>query len=267
MAAVTFAEAARRLGHRSRSTLYRLKADHRLNHYLVDGPDGSTLLELTPEGRPTLEAYLAAVLEPGRGPQTRRREQRSQRDRRWELVAANLSAALEEIGGPSLTGKEAELLVLHMGPATWEVFPHGLPEKDAKDPDWIDQNLWTPLAAEANQWLVEDGWRFPRLTGLDVLRVYRAADQWMEETTWDTESQAWWEEAMADREPDDPDPWRCEWCGKPWHHSHPEFEPTPEAMARREALLIRLGMSRGAQDEETSTDVSGHLGGPSTQGI
>ena len=116
---MTFAEAARRLGHRSRSTLYRLKADHRLNHYLVDGPDGSTLLELTPEGRPTLEAYLAAVLEPGRGPQTRRREQRSQRDRRWELVAANLSAALEEIGGPSLTGKEAELLVLHMGPATW----------------------------------------------------------------------------------------------------------------------------------------------------
>ena len=243
MAPVTFVEASRRLG-KARSTLYRLKAERRLEHYLVDGPNGSRLLELTPEGRPTLEAFLEAILEPGRGPQARRREQRAQRDRRWELVAANLSAALEEIGGPSLTAKEAELLALQIGPATWEVFPDGLPEKGAKGPGWIDQNLWTPLASEANQWLVEDGWRFPRLTALDFLRVYRAADQWMEGTAWDTESLAWWEEAMEDREPDDPDPWKCEWCGKPWHRHHPDFEDTPEAIARREALLARLGMSK-----------------------
>ena len=63
MAAVTFAEAARRLGHRSRSTLYRLKAEQRLDHYLVEGPSGSQLLELTPPERPTLEAYLDSLPE------------------------------------------------------------------------------------------------------------------------------------------------------------------------------------------------------------
>ena len=202
---MTFAEAARRLGHRSRSTLYRLKAETRLDHYLVEGPNGSQLLEMAPPDRPTLEAYLAAVLDPGRGPQARRREQRSQRDRRWELVAATLSAALEGIGGPSLTAKEAELLAERMGPATWETFPEGLPGGIPRDPPHplgdgttIMDILWDPLAKEGNHWLVEGGWRFPRLTAEEFLLVWKVAEDWMEGTTFDTESEAWWR------------PWRTE---------------------------------------------------------
>lgn len=255
---MTFAEAARRLGHKSRSTLYRLKAEDRLVHYLVEGPNGSHLLEMAPEGRPTLEAFLAAVLDPGRGPQASRRDRRSQVDRRWEILAANLSAVLEEIGGPSLTGKEAELLAARFGAATWEVFPDGLPggpPESAPHPQGdgttILDLLWNPLAKEGNQALVEAGWRFPRLRGQEVLLVWQVAEAWMEGTSWDTESLAWWEEAMADSDPEDPDrdPWRCEWCGKPWHHHHPDYQPSPASVASREALLERLGMSRDVPEE------------------
>lgn len=254
MAAVTFAEAARRLGHRSRSTLYRLKAEHRLDHYLVDGPDGSTLLELAPPEKPTLEAYLAAVLDPGRGPQARRREQRSQKDRRWELVAANLSAALKGIGGPSLTAKEAELLADRLGEATRESFPEGLPQKKREGPDWIHDELWDPMAAEVNRTLAADGWTLPPLSGLELQRVTRWVDTWMEGTIWDTESRAWWEMTLEDTQETDPadpcpDPWRCEWCGEPWHPNHPNHRRPPQVEAYRQALLTRLGISQDIPEE------------------
>jgi len=254
MAAVTFAEAARRLGHRSRSTLYRLKAETRLDHYLVDGPNGSQLLELAPPDRPTLEAYLGAVLDPGRGPQARRREQRSQRDRRWELVATTLSAALEVIGGPSLTAKEAELLADRMGPATWETFPEGLPQKSQEDSGWVMAQLWNPMAAEVNQDLVAHGWRLPPLSGQELQLVAGSVDAWEEGTVWDTESPAWWRMTLEDTREEDPtdpspDPWRCEWCGKPWHPSHPDHENTPQREVWREALLARLGTSTDIPEE------------------
>ena len=259
MAAVTFAEAARRLGHRSRSSLYRLKAEHRLDHYLVEGPNRSQLLEMTPAERPTLESYLAAVLDPGRGPQASRREQRSQRDRRWELVAATLSAALEVIGGPSLTAKEAELLADRLGPATWETFPEGLPGGIPRDPPHplsdgsptIMDLLWAPLAKEANHWLVEGGWGFPRLTAEEVLLIWKAAEDWMEGTSFDTESEAWWREAMEDRTEGDPcpDPWRCQWCGKPWHGNHPDYERPAEVEAFWKTWLARLGSSKDIPEE------------------
>jgi hypothetical protein len=253
MPAVSFAEAARRLGHRSRSTLYRLKADCRLEPYLVQGPDGSQLVELTPEEKPSLEAYLSAILDPGRGRRPERGMGRRPSDRRWELVAATLSKALAEIRGPALTAKEAELLAERMGPATWDVFPEGLPNGPPETPPHpqgdgttILDHLWNPLAKEANQQLVANGWRLPRLSGQEFLLVYAAAGDWMEGTTWDTESLAWWRATVEEAEevagdpthPKDPhqDPWRCEGCGKPWHPSHPDYERTPELVAYVEDL-------------------------------
>jgi hypothetical protein len=59
---VTFSEAARQLGYKSRASLYRLRNSGRLEGYLT--PDG--LLELAPEGLPTLPEHLAAVRQPQR---------------------------------------------------------------------------------------------------------------------------------------------------------------------------------------------------------
>ena len=252
MAPVTFAEAARRLGMRSRSTLYRLKEEQRLEPYLVAGPKGSQLLELTPQGKPSLEAYLAAVLDPGRGPGTGHRDRRERRDRRWELVAGLLSEALAVVRGPSLTAKEAELVAEQLGPATREVFPEGLPQGAAPEEFLILSDLWNPMAPEVNRALVADGWKLPNLTGAELLAVCAAVDAWQEETHWDTESRAWWEEALADASPGDPcpDPWRCEWCGEPWHHNHPEFHRPPAVQAYVDQLRARFKTSQDIPEEE-----------------
>jgi hypothetical protein len=60
MAAVPIAEAARRIGHRSRSQLYRLIDAGSLRDYLRCGPDGVRLLELKPPGLPSLAERVAA---------------------------------------------------------------------------------------------------------------------------------------------------------------------------------------------------------------
>ena len=63
MPAVTFGDAAAHLGHKSRSTLYRLKRDGFLADYLrPGGKGGAQLLELTPEGLPTLRDYCRGIL-------------------------------------------------------------------------------------------------------------------------------------------------------------------------------------------------------------
>jgi hypothetical protein len=63
MAAVTFGDAAAHLGHKSRSTLYRLKRHGFLSAYLrPGGKGGAQLLELAPEGRPTLRDYCRGIL-------------------------------------------------------------------------------------------------------------------------------------------------------------------------------------------------------------
>jgi hypothetical protein len=59
MAAVPIAEAARRIGHRSRSQLYRLIDAGSLRDYLRRGPTGARLLELKPPGLPTLAERVA----------------------------------------------------------------------------------------------------------------------------------------------------------------------------------------------------------------
>jgi hypothetical protein len=65
MPVVSFSEAAKVLGFKSRSTLYRLK-DSELARYVRPParPGGAQLLELEPEGLPTLKAWLEAVLQP-----------------------------------------------------------------------------------------------------------------------------------------------------------------------------------------------------------
>jgi len=61
----TFAEAAAHLGHRSRSTLYRLRDDGRLAAYLrPGGRGGAQLLELEPPAAPSLREWVAAVVRP-----------------------------------------------------------------------------------------------------------------------------------------------------------------------------------------------------------
>lgn len=63
MPAVTFSEAAAALGHKSRSWLYRARDDGRLSGYLrPGGKGGAQLLELEPEGLPTLREWVAGVL-------------------------------------------------------------------------------------------------------------------------------------------------------------------------------------------------------------
>ena len=64
MAAVPIAEAARRIGHRSRSQLYRLIDAGSLREYLRRGPTGARLLELKPQGLPTLAERVAECTQP-----------------------------------------------------------------------------------------------------------------------------------------------------------------------------------------------------------
>jgi hypothetical protein len=64
MPAVSFSEAAAVLGHRSRSTLYRMRDDGRLSDYLrPGGRGGAPLLELEPEGMPTLREWVRGTLQ------------------------------------------------------------------------------------------------------------------------------------------------------------------------------------------------------------
>jgi hypothetical protein len=253
MPAVSITEAARALGFKSRSTLYRLIGDGYLADYLrPDGPAGRQSLELMPRGLPTLRDRVAQLIRPQLTNGFGERHRPPRMDPRWEAVAAELTTALEGIGGPSLTAQEAELLAAQIGPATWEAFPEGLPGGIPRKPPHplgdgttIMDVLWDPLARDANYWMVADGWRFPRLTGEEVLLVYRSAMEWMEETEWDHESVAYWKMNMGDTTPGDPCPdiWKCQWCGKPWHENHPEYARPPEVEAFWKLELARIEAS------------------------
>jgi len=62
MGTVTFSEAAAMMGWRSRSTLYRLRDDGRLNAYLRPGKGTSQVLELEPPNREPLRSWLRNVV-------------------------------------------------------------------------------------------------------------------------------------------------------------------------------------------------------------
>lgn len=109
MPAVTLADAARALGFKSRSTLYRLKDAGQLDQYLKpNGPSGRQLLELEPRGLPPLREAVARLVRPQMNNQTRTRP--VQLDTRWELVAAALGDGLANCGGLQLSGPEAQAI-------------------------------------------------------------------------------------------------------------------------------------------------------------
>lgn len=244
MPAVTFAEAARRLGLSSRSGLYRLKDSGQLSDYLRPGPGSAQLLELAPPDLPSLEAHLATILDPGRGPWTARRERRERRDQRWDVVASVLSEALAEVSGPALTAREAQLLAERLGPACQAVFPEGLPGLAAVD-NLALQELWAPMTLAVNRGLASQGWRLPPLTGAELQLLSGEIDDQREGTVWDTDSVAWWEAENASPVPGhpSPDPWRCEHCGEPWHPSHPEHRHSEHVAAFWRERLASLRRS------------------------
>lgn len=110
MPAVTFSEAARALGFRSRSTLFRLKEAGELADYLrpPSSPGGAQLLELEPRGLPPLREAVALLIRPQVNNCERYRQPRS--DPRWGAVAGVLSEALADHGALSLCAAEAEAI-------------------------------------------------------------------------------------------------------------------------------------------------------------
>jgi len=122
MPAVTFSEAAKALGFRSRSTLFRLKDSGDLSEYLrpPSSPGGAALLELTPPGRPPLAEHVNRCVRPQITNEARHR--RARIDPRWGLVAGVLSDALADRGGLSLCDSEAQAIAAALPAAMGEAF-------------------------------------------------------------------------------------------------------------------------------------------------
>lgn len=122
MTTVTFSEAARALGFRSRSTLFRLKDSGDLSEYLRPpaSPGGAALLELTPPGRPPLAEHVNRLIRPQANNCERYRRPRI--DQRWGTVAGLLSEALADHGGLSLCDAEAKAIAAALPQALGEAF-------------------------------------------------------------------------------------------------------------------------------------------------
>ena len=111
MPAVTISEAAKALGFKSRSTLYRLRDDGHLADYLrPDGPTGRQLLEMTPAGLPPLREHVGRFVRAQANNNFGERLRAPRIDPRWEEVAGTLTEALAEQGGLQLCGHEAKAI-------------------------------------------------------------------------------------------------------------------------------------------------------------
>jgi hypothetical protein len=121
MAAVTFGDAAAHLGHKSRSSLYRLKREGWLSDYLrPGGKGGADLLELEPEGLPNLREFVKGHLRARPDSPLWAADREARPDpalQRWQVVAAELEASAELAGCP-----------LQLGPAAAEAIATALPE-------------------------------------------------------------------------------------------------------------------------------------------
>lgn len=126
MPAVSFSDAAAAVGHSSRSTLYRLRDERRLDGYLrPGGRGGAQLLELTPPGLPTLRQHLERILRPQISARKGRKSSASSSgrvDRRWGAVAGSVSDALGAVGGLSLTAEEAAAIAVALPGAVCDAF-------------------------------------------------------------------------------------------------------------------------------------------------
>ncbi len=194
MTSVSIAEAARRIGHKSRSQLYRLIDNGTLKDHLRRSPSGARLLELSPPGLPTLEERVA------------------------DCTAERVNSASRPM------------------------HPKHQPEQEAEVP-WYMRELWIPITRRVNLELIAQG-MIP-LSSEQILATHRAIEDAIEQDhpEFDTESVEWWQATLdeaLDSSPLDPcpDPWCCDWCGKPWHLNHPQFEHSP-AMKEYVAELRR----------------------------
>ncbi|WP_411876612.1 hypothetical protein [Vulcanococcus limneticus] len=126
MPAVSFSDAAAAVGHSSRSTLYRLRDEQRLDAYLrPGGRGGAQLLELTPPGLPTLRQHLERILRPQISASKGRKGSASSSgrvDRRWGAVAGSVSDAMAAVGGLSLTAEEAAAIAEALPGAICDAF-------------------------------------------------------------------------------------------------------------------------------------------------
>lgn len=122
MPVVTFSDAARALGFRSRSALYRLRDAGDLADYMrPSSTGGAQRLELTPPGRPPLAEHVARLIRPQITNEARR-SRRPRLDPRWGMVAGLLSKALADCGGLSLCDAEAQAIAAALPAAMGEAF-------------------------------------------------------------------------------------------------------------------------------------------------
>jgi hypothetical protein len=161
MAAVTLTDAARALGFRSRSTLYRLRDAGDLAAYLLPpGPTGRQLIELVPTGLPPLREHVARLVRLQINTPSRAKGPRS--DGRWGLVAGALSEVLADVGGLQLSAREAQTIAAALPDALWEAFGEG--GLELLRVALADAGCWragpgTPINPNANrEWWGDDGW-------------------------------------------------------------------------------------------------------------
>lgn len=122
MPAATFSDAAKALGFKSRSALYRLRDAGDLNAYLrpPSSTGGAQLLELEPKGLPPLREHVARLIRPQINNQRPARQPRT--DARWGLAAGVLSEALADCGGLQLSEAEAQAIAAALPQALGEAF-------------------------------------------------------------------------------------------------------------------------------------------------
>ncbi len=140
MPTASFSEAAKVLGFKSRSTLYRLRDQGDLAAYLRPpaSPGGAQLLELTPRNLPPLREAVARLIRPQANNPERHRRPRT--DARWGVVAGRLTEALAGCGGLSLCDAEAEAIAAALVPAIGEAF--GFDGLELLRLALVDQGCW-----------------------------------------------------------------------------------------------------------------------------
>jgi hypothetical protein len=161
MAAVTLSDAARALGFRSRSTIYRLRNDGALAAYLTPpGPTGRQLIELEPPGLLPLREHVARLVRLQINTPSRSKGPRS--DGRWGVVAGALSDALADAGGLQLSASEAQTITAALPAALGEAF--GDAGLELLRVALADAGCWragpgTPINPNADrEWWGDDGW-------------------------------------------------------------------------------------------------------------
>jgi hypothetical protein len=160
MAAVPISEAARRIGHRSRSQLYRLIDAGSLREYLRHAPTGARLLELKPSGLPTLAERVAECTQPriNSAPRPKPEPRATDAPRPFDVVA--------ELWAPITPRINAELIaqgfiplapeqVLAVVRAAEDAIRAEAPEWDPETPEW-----WAATLEDASpDDLCPDPWR------------------------------------------------------------------------------------------------------------